>query len=110
MADVEVAGLRGRLLPGAVEGYQRAHDEIPESVLAAQRAAGVRRWLIFRDGLDIFHVAECDHFDESMRLLAADPVDQAWQRQMAPYKESPDDSGKTERRIELIYQRELWLP
>ena len=44
---MEVAGLRGRLMPGAADGYQRAHDEIPQSVLDAQRAAGVRRWLIY---------------------------------------------------------------
>jgi L-rhamnose mutarotase len=107
---MEVAGLRGRLLPGAADGYQRAHDEIPQSVLDAQRAAGVRRWLIFRDGLDLFHVAECERFDDSMRLLANDPVDQAWQRQMTPFKEQLGDSGNTERRIRLIYERDLWLP
>ena len=107
---MEVTGLRGRLLPGALQGYKRAHDEIPESVLDAQLAAGVRRWLIFADGLDLFHVAECDRFDESMRLLAKDPVDQDWQRQMEPYKEPVGESGSTERRLELIYERSLWLP
>lgn len=107
---MEIAGLRGRLLEGAAEGYQRAHDQIPQEVLDAQRAAGVRRWLIFRDGLDLFHVAECERFDEAMRVLANDPVDQAWQRQMTPYKQPLGDSGNTERRIELIYHRDLWLP
>ena len=107
---MEVVGLRGRLLPGAAEGYQRAHHEIPQDLLDAQRAAGVRRWLIFRDGPDLFHVAECEDFDDSMRLLANDPVDQAWQRQMAPYKQPLGDPGNAERRIELIYQRDLWLP
>jgi L-rhamnose mutarotase len=107
---MEIAGLRGRLLPGAADGYIRAHEEIPQSVLDGQRAAGVRRWLIFKDGLDLFHVAECEQFDESMRLLSKDPVDQAWQRQMTPYKEPLGDSGTTERRIQLIYKRDLWLP
>jgi L-rhamnose mutarotase len=107
---MEIAGLRGRLRAGAADGYRQAHDQIPQDVLDAQRAAGVRRWLIFRDGLDLFHVAECEHFDESMRLLARDPVDQAWQRQMTPYKQPLDGSGNTERRIQLIYERDLWLP
>ncbi|MGH2863286.1 MAG: L-rhamnose mutarotase [Solirubrobacteraceae bacterium] len=107
---MELAGLRGRLQPGAADAYQRAHDQIPEGVLEAQRTAGVRRWLIFRDGLDLFHVAECENFDDSMRALARDPVDQAWQRQMTPYKEPLGDRGNTERRIQLIYQRDLWLP
>ena len=107
---MEVAGLRGRLLPGALDGYRLAHDEIPQSVLDAQRAAGVRRWLIFADGLDLFHVAQCERFDESMRALAGDPVDQAWQRQMTPYKQPVGESGNTERRMQLIYERSLWLP
>jgi|SRR5579863_2235129 len=107
---MEVAGLRGRLLPGAADGYKQAHDEIPQALLEAQRAAGVRRWLIFSDGLDLFHVGECEHFDESMRLLAGDPVDQAWQREMSRYKEPIGVSGNTERRMQLIYERDLWLP
>jgi L-rhamnose mutarotase len=102
--------LRGRLLPGAAEGYTRAHDLIPQSLLDAQRDAGVRRWLIFQDGLDLLHVAECDDFDESMRRLAGDPRDQAWQREMAGYKQPVDGNGGTEIRLKLIYERELWLP
>ena len=102
--------LRGRLLAGAADGYIRAHDQIPQSLLDAQRDAGVGRWLIFQDGLDLIHVAECADFDESMRLLARDPRDQAWQREMAGYKQPVDDSGNTETRLELIYERTLWLP
>lgn len=107
---MEVAGLRGRLQPGAVDAYQLAHDQIPTDLLAAQRAAGVRRWMIFRDGLDLFHVGECEDFDESMRILANDPVDQAWQREMSRHKQPLGESGNTERRIQLIYDRALWLP
>lgn len=102
--------LRGRLLPGAADGYIRAHDQIPEDVLDAQRDAGVRRWLIFQDGLDLFHVADCEDFDRSMRLLAEDPRDASWQRQVSGYKQPIDDHGNTETRLELIYDRELWLP
>jgi L-rhamnose mutarotase len=102
--------LRGRLLPGAADGYRRAHDQIPAQLLDAQRAAGVRRWLIFQDGLDLFHVADCDDFDSAMRMLAEDPRDQSWQREMAQYKEPIDASGATETRLQLIYDRDLWLP
>lgn len=102
--------LRGRLQPGAADGYIRAHDQIPDELLDAQRDAGVRRWLIFQDGLDLFHVAECADFDNSMRLLAEDPRDQSWQREMAGYKQPVDDRGSTETRLRLIYERDLWLP
>lgn len=102
--------LRGRLLPGAAAGYIDAHDHIPQQLLDAQRDAGVRRWLIFQDGLDLFHVAECEDFDRSMQLLAGDPRDQSWQHQMADYKQAIDETGRTEARLKLIYERDLWLP
>jgi L-rhamnose mutarotase len=102
--------LRGRLLPGAADAYIRAHDQIPQELLDAQRDAGVRRWMIFQDGLDLFHVADCEDFDRSMSLLARDPRDQSWQREMAAHKQPIDDQGKTEKRLELIYDRDLWLP
>ena len=107
---MQFVALRGRLLPGAVAEYKNAHDHIPVEVLDGQRAAGLRRWLIFQDGLDLVHVTECEDFDESMRLLAGFPADQQWQRRMAAHKQPVDESGNTERRLQLIYQRDLWLP
>lgn len=104
---MEAVALRGRLLPGAHEPYKQAHDDIPEELLAAQRAAGIRRWMIFSDGLDLFHFAECESFDEAMLRLAQDPVDQSWQREMAAHKQPVDESGETERRLKLIYARDL---
>lgn len=102
--------LRGRLQPGAAEAYIDAHDHIPQQLLDAQRDAGVRRWLIFQDGLDLFHVADCEDFDRSMQLLAQDPRDQSWQREMARHKQPVDENGNTETRLKLIYERDLWLP
>lgn len=102
--------LRGRLRPGAAAEYIRAHDHIPEEVLDAQRDAGLRRWLIFQDGLDLFHVADCEDFDAAMRRLAQDPRDQRWQHEVAAHKQPIDDRGDTETRLTLIYDRDLWLP
>ncbi len=102
--------LRGRLLPGASTEYKRAHDQIPRDVIDAQRASGLRRWLIFQDGLDLIHVAESQDFDESIRVLARHPADQDWQRQMAALKQPLGASGNTECRLQLIYERDLWLP
>ena len=68
-----VVALRGRLLPGASTEYKRAHDRIPRDVIDAQRASGLRRWLIFQDGLDLIHVAESQDFDESIRVLPDTP-------------------------------------
>jgi L-rhamnose mutarotase len=102
--------LKGRLRADGVAGYIEAHDNIPAAVLDEQRAAGVRRWLIFQDGLDLLHVAECEDFELAMRRLAGSEVDRRWQQQVAPFKEPLDEAGNTERRLELIYSKSLWLP
>jgi L-rhamnose mutarotase len=107
---MEYTALKGRLLPDGVAGYREAHDNIPPAVLDAQRAAGVRRWLIFQDGLDLLHVAECEDFEVAMRRLAESDVDRRWQQQVAPFKQAVDEQGNTERRLELIYSKSLWLP
>lgn len=102
--------IRQRLLPGASEAYIRAHEQIPQGLVEAQRVAGLRRWLIFEDGLDIVHVAESEDFDKSIRQLARHPADISWQREMDQHKQPVDDSGSPDRRLRLIYSRDLWLP
>lgn len=105
--SVEVVAFRGRLLPGAGDAYEQAHAEIPGELLAAQRRSGIRSWRIFSDGLDLFHVAEWENFEDAMHRLAEEPADQHWQREMAKYKQPIDESGATERRLRLIYARDL---
>jgi len=64
-------GLHTRLKPGAEQRYEEAHAAVWPEILEAIRAAGVARGLIFRDGLDLFHVAH-DHSgaaDDKLRLI-----------------------------------------
>jgi L-rhamnose mutarotase len=45
-------------------------------VFAAIRR-GITRWLIFGDGLDLFHFVECADYDRAIAELAHDPVTSA---------------------------------
>lgn len=47
-------GLHTRLKPGAEERYDAPHAAVWRAILEANRQAGIRAWLIFRDGLDLF--------------------------------------------------------
>lgn len=98
-------GLHTRLKPGAEERYDAAHLAVWPEVLAAIRAAGVTNWLIFRDGLDLFHYIECENYDRAIAQLADLPVNQRWQAEMAPMMEVAHDySGGSRDRLPIIFE------
>src|SRR5690606_37014336 len=75
--------LHTRLKPGAVDEYERAHRAVPDELVAAMEAAGLREWTIWRSDLDLFHVIDCDDYERLLRSLADLPVNVAWQNRMA---------------------------
>jgi len=86
------------------EAYEQAHAEVWPEVVAAQRELGISRWLIFRDGLELVHVVECENFERAVAGLAQHPVDQRWQAHMAEYVVVADDGGGAAvDRLRLIY-------
>ena len=100
----QYVGLRTRLKPGMEQAYESAHATIWPEFQVAQREAGIRRWLIFRHGLDLLHVVECDDFDQARAELASNPVDRRWQVEMASYVvQKPDGHGGVADRLSLIY-------
>jgi L-rhamnose mutarotase len=100
----ELVGLHTRLKPGAEERYEELHRAVWPDVLAAIRRVGITRWLIFRDGLDLFHVVECDHYDDAIAALADVPVNVRWQAEVAPLMERAHDySGKSGDRLPVIF-------
>ncbi len=54
------AGLHNRLRPGAEERYEEYHRAVWPDVLKAIRRVGITKYLIHRDGLDLFHYIECE--------------------------------------------------
>jgi L-rhamnose mutarotase len=100
----EFVGLHTRLKPGMEEAYEAAHTAVWPELLTAQREAGITRWLIFRDGLDLFHSIECESYERAISELARLPVNQRWQAEMAQYTEVAHDySGASSDRLPLIF-------
>jgi L-rhamnose mutarotase len=98
-------GLHTRLKPGMEERYDAAHAAVWPEVLAAIRAAGVTKWRIFRDGLDLFHYIECEDYERAIAELADLPVNIRWQAEMAPMMEVAHDySGASSDRLPVIFR------
>jgi L-rhamnose mutarotase len=83
--------LRTRLRPGKEEEYEAAHREVPPELVEAIKAAGAQKWTIWRDGLDLFHVIDCDSYERLIGELADLPVNIAWQARMAELLEVTHD-------------------
>jgi L-rhamnose mutarotase len=112
--DVLVALLRrlerARLKPGDGGRLRRRTRAVWPELLDAIRAAGVTRWLIFRDGLELFHAMECDDYDRAIATLAPNPVNQRWQAEMARFTETAHDySGGSADRLPLRRRAPLSL-
>jgi L-rhamnose mutarotase len=85
--------LHTRLRPGAERAYEEAHGEVPPGLVEAIRAAGARRWTIWRSGLELFHVIECDDYERLLAELAENPVNEAWQARMGELLDVVHDYG-----------------
>ncbi len=97
-------GIHTRLKPGIEMRYEAYHRAVWPEVLAAIRKSGIRTYVIFRDGLDLFHFIECDDYDRAIRELAVDPINIKWQAEMAPMMAVAHDySGKSADRLPLIF-------
>jgi L-rhamnose mutarotase len=81
----EIIGLHRRLKPGLESEFDAEWAAVQPNVLAAIRAAGFTRWLIFRDGLDVFQTIECENYARGIAQLDRDPVTERWQNQVAGY-------------------------
>jgi len=100
---MEFVGLRTRLKPGMEEAYEEVHAQVWPELVAAQREFGIRRWLIFRDGVELFHSVECENFERAVAGLTHHPVDQRWQAHMARYVVvAADRSGAATDRLRLV--------
>lgn len=83
--------LHTRLQAGREDEYEAAHREVPAELVAAIRAAGAHEWTIWRSGLDLFHVLDCDDYAALLARLETLPVNVAWQARMAELTAVPHD-------------------
>lgn len=92
--------LHTRLRAEKVDEYEAAHREVPAELVAAIKSAGVSEWTIWRSGVDLFHVIDCDDYAGLLAALEQLPVNIAWQERMTDYLDvvhdySADGAGST---------------
>ena len=98
-------GLHTRLKPGAEARYDAAHKTVWPEILSAIRDVGITKWVIFRDGVDLFHYIECEDYERAIAELAGNPINQRWQADMAPMMAVAHDySGRSSDRLPIIFE------
>jgi L-rhamnose mutarotase len=76
-------GFEMRLRPGAEAEYRRRHAEVWPEMLAALKDAGARNYSIFLRAEDLFGYLEVEDLDRFRATMAASPVNDRWQADMA---------------------------
>ena len=80
---MERVGFTMRLLPGQEAEYRRRHAAVWPEMIAALKAAGCRDYSIFIRGDDLFAYLVVDDFAAFRASMAAHPVNDRWQAEMA---------------------------
>ena len=80
---MERVGFTMRLLPGQEAEYRRRHGAVWPDMLEALRSAGARNYSIFLRGIDLFAYLEVDDFAAFRASMAATPINDRWQAEMA---------------------------
>ena len=98
-------GLHTRIKPGSEERYEEYHRAVWPEVIDAIKRNGIRRYIIFRDGLDVFHFIECDDYDRAIAEIAKDPVSIRWEAEIATMMAVTHDfSGEGSDRMHKIWE------
>ncbi|HEY0247032.1 MAG TPA: L-rhamnose mutarotase [Gryllotalpicola sp.] len=71
--------LHSTLRPGHEDAYERDHLVVPDELAETFARIGIHDWQIWREGIHLFHVLECDDFDAAMTALDADEANRRWQ-------------------------------
>ena len=98
-------GLHTRLKPGSEERYEEYHRAVWPEVIDAIRKAGITRYFIFRDGLELFHFIECEDYDGAIAEISKDPTSMRWEAEIATMMAVTHDfSGESSDRMRKIWQ------
>jgi len=94
-----------RLLPGAEAEYRRRHADVWPEMLDTLRAAGCRDYSIYLLDQDLIGVFEVDDFARFRAMMAAAPVNDRWQAEMASLIDPrTDPETGFHRRLEEIFR------
>jgi L-rhamnose mutarotase len=98
-------GLHTRLKPGAEDRYEEYHRAVWPEVVDAIRQAGITKYVIYRDGLDLFHHIECEDYDRAIAEIAKDPTSMRWEAEITTMMAVTHDfSGQSSDRMHKIWE------
>lgn len=98
-------GLHTRLKPGSEERYEEYHRAVWPDVVDAIKRNGIHRYLIFRDGLDLFHFIECDDYERAIADIAKDSTSMRWEAEIATMMAVTHDfSGESSDRMRKVWE------
>ena len=101
---MERVGFTMRLLPGQEAEYRHRHADVWPEMLVALRAAGARDYSIFINGSELFAYLEVEDFAAFRAYMAAAPVNDRWQAEMASLIDPlTDPETGFHRRLEEIF-------
>jgi L-rhamnose mutarotase len=91
-----------KVRPERLEEYKGRHRAVWPEMLAALRETGWSNYSLFLrpDGLLVGYL-ETPDFDRARRAMAEREINARWQRDMAPFFESPDGARPDERMAPL---------
>jgi L-rhamnose mutarotase len=76
-----------RLREDGIEGYQAAHDDIPAEIVDLLKAGGATSWTIWRNGVDLFHLVECEDWAALQAFMSDKEADHAWQARVGVFRD-----------------------
>lgn len=96
--------LHTRRKAGKEQEYERVHAVISVDLDATLREAGVRSWRIWRDGVDLFHVIECDDYQRMRAHLRDHPANVPWQQRMRELLAVEDDYSGDDDGLHMVWE------
>ena len=98
-------GLHTKIKAGYEERYEEYHHAVWPDVLKEIRRAGITKYVIFRDGLDLFHYIECEDYDRAIAEIVKDPTSVKWEAEIATMMAVTHDfSGQSSDRMKKIFE------
>jgi L-rhamnose mutarotase len=83
--------------------YKQHHEHVWPDLLAELKRAGMRNYSLWLrpDGLE-FGYLECDDWQSTCAYLAKSEVHTRWQKFMADFLETPNDSGQGGQPVQML--------
>ena len=76
-----------RLKAEGIAGYEQAHDTIPSEIPELLRAGGCTAWTIWRNGVDLFHLVDCEDWEALQAFMSEQEADHAWQARVGVFRD-----------------------